>query len=78
MSLTASETNRCSAGEAECMWAYSFFSIDPGAWKNGRQNGIGTYRCGVTRHVYTGKWVGGVRCGRGKDHSGRIPSVVMY
>ncbi|CAM9777344.1 unnamed protein product, partial [Ectocarpus sp. 12 AP-2014] len=36
-----------------------------GAWRNGRQNGIGTFRCGVTRHVYTGKWVGGVRCGRG-------------
>ncbi|CAN0081386.1 unnamed protein product [Sphacelaria rigidula] len=38
-----------------------------GAWRNGRQNGLGVFRCGLTRQVYTGKWVGGVRCGRGED-----------
>lgn len=36
-----------------------------GAWKNDRQNGHGTFRCGTTRQVYTGKWVGGQRCGKG-------------
>ncbi|KAG6618310.1 Radial spoke head 10 B [Phytophthora cinnamomi] len=42
-------------------------SIYRGEWRNGRRNGFGIFDDARTRVHYDGKWVGGVRCGRGES-----------